>query len=300
MPTKECPTLQVPSPHNWRTSDQDEINRRRVRAQSEQFRILNASPEHPIFSNFKVGSGSGLTYLVEIRDVANRQFACECVDFSINGLGTCKHVEAVLLHLEARYKKLFQAACRKGSTRLDVVPDSSGGLLKLIGSTAEVPNRLRKWFGSDGVHRNGPLHETVAALEELKATALPQLRLSQELDPWLESRRRSEERIQLRREYEQKVQSGEWPAQETKVPLFPYQREGMLHLAFTERALLADEMGLGKTIQAIAACALLQRLGKAARVLVVTPASLKTEWEDQIQRFTELKYQLVFGGRTAR
>ena len=74
----------------------------------------------------------------------------------------------------------------------------------------------------------------------------------------------------------------------------------MLHLAFTERALLADEMGLGKTIQAIAACALLRRLGLASRVLVVTPASLKTEWEEQIQRFTDLPYQLVFGGRGPR
>ena len=113
-------------------------------------------------------------------------------------------------------------------------------------------------------------------------------------------RRRAEERKQLRRDYELKVQSGEWPAHETKVPLFPYQREGMLHLAFTERALLADEMGLGKTIQAIAACALLHRLGQADRVLVVTPASLKTEWEEQIQRFTDLPYQLVFGMRTRR
>jgi len=88
--------------------------------------------------------------------------------------------------------------------------------------------------------------------------------------------------------------------QETKAPLYPYQREGMLHLAFTERALLADEMGLGKTIQAIAACALLHRLGKATRALVVTPASLKTEWEDQVQRFTSLPYQLIFGLRHQR
>src|SRR4030095_15413516 len=80
----------------------------------------------------------------------------------------------------------------------------------------------------------------------------------------------------------------------------PYQREGMLHLAFKERALLADEMGLGKTIQAIAACALLRRLGQARRVLVVTPASLKTEWEEQIQNFSDLSYQLVFGPRFAR
>ena len=74
----------------------------------------------------------------------------------------------------------------------------------------------------------------------------------------------------------------------------------MLHLAFTERALLADEMGLGKTIQAIAACALLHRLGNAQRVLVVTPASLKTEWEEQIQKFTTLPYRLVFGSRQHR
>src|SRR4030095_3433167 len=115
-----------------------------------------------------------------------------------------------------------------------------------------------------------------------------------------EARRRQEERRRLRREYEQKVQNGEWPISETKVPLFPYQREGMLHLAFTERALLADEMGLGKTIQAIAACALLERLGQARRVLVVTPASLKTEWEEKIQRFTSLPYQLVFGAPARR
>ena len=73
-----------------------------------------------------------------------------------------------------------------------------------------------------------------------------------------------------------------------------------MHLAFNERALLADEMGLGKTIQAIAACALLHRMGKAGRVLVVTPASLKSEWEEQIQRFTGLSYRLGFGPHRER
>jgi SNF2 family DNA or RNA helicase len=104
----------------------------------------------------------------------------------------------------------------------------------------------------------------------------------------------------LRKDYEHRVQAGSWPAQETTVPLFPYQREGMLHLAFNERALLADEMGLGKSIQAIAACALLHRLNRARRVLIVTPASLKSEWEEQIRRFTPLAYQIVFVGPKAR
>ena len=101
-------------------------------------------------------------------------------------------------------------------------------------------------------------------MEEIRKARIPYLRISQQVAPWLQARQQIEERKVLLREYEQKVQSGEWPAQETLAPLYPYQREGMLHLAFKERALLADEMGLGKTIQAIAACALLQRLGKAS------------------------------------
>ena len=83
-------------------------------------------------------------------------------------------------------------------------------------------------------------------------------------------------------------------------PLLPYQREGMLHLAFGERALLADEMGLGKTVQAIAACELLARRKGIERVLVVCPASLKAEWEEQIARFTERAARSVFGPRPAR
>ena len=75
-------------------------------------------------------------------------------------------------------------------------------------------------------------------------------------------------------------------------PLLPYQREGMLHLAFGERALLADEMGLGKTVQAIAACELLARRKGIERVLVVCPASLKAEWEEQIARFTDRPAQV--------
>ena len=290
----------VPSLHNWRTTDDDEINRRRERARTEEFKITNATPAHPIFSNFQVKSGSGLTYAVEVRDLGQRQFACQCVDFRINGLGTCKHVEAVLLWLQARHARLFAEATRDGSTRLDVLPDALHDTLRLVNGHGPLPAALREWFGSDGRLIESPPEAAAEALRHLAANQLPQLRVSQELEPWLEARAQAAERKELRRQYELKVQSGEWPAHETKVPLFPYQREGMLHLAFTERALLADEMGLGKTIQAIAACALLQRMDKARQVLVVTPASLKSEWEEQIQRFTALPYQLVFGSRSRR
>ncbi len=292
--------IEVPSPHDWRTTDADEINRRRLRAREESFRITNADPAHPIFSNFRVQSASGMTYSVEVRDLRQRHFACDCVDFRINGLGTCKHVEAVLLHLEARFRQLFTRVRQSGSTRIEVGVDSATDSLRVLNEQETLPRAVRRWFDSEGRLANGSPESALAALQQLRESELPQIRISQDVTPWVENRRRVAERKQLRHEYELKVQSGEWPAHETKMPLFPYQREGMLHLAFAERALLADEMGLGKTIQAIAACALLKRLGKAQRALVVTPASLKTEWEEQIQRFTELTYQLVFGARPQR
>jgi len=292
--------IKLPPAHDWHTTDTDEINKRRQRARDESFVISNADASHPIFSNFRVKSGSGLSYSVEVRDVRKRHVACDCVDFRINGLGTCKHVEAVLLNLAARFRNLFKAAQQNGSTRIEVVVDHAADTLRVMNGHGELPRALDKWFGADGTLANGSPENALTALQQLREADFPRIRISQEIEPWLENRRRAAERKQLRHEYELKVQSGEWPAHETSVPLFPYQREGMLHLAFTERALLADEMGLGKTIQAIAACALLRRLGKARRVLVVTPASLKTEWEEQIQRFTSLNYQIVFGSKVQR
>jgi superfamily II DNA or RNA helicase len=287
----------LPAIHNWRTTDEDEVARRRQRAQTESLRVRNLDSRFPIFSNFAVKSESGLTYSVEIRSLSQRRFSCNCVDFRINALGTCKHVEATLLYLESRYRRLYSAALKNGTPRLDIVPDPASGLLRIEDSGCKTPPALSRLVDSKGVLKMDDPEEAVAWLRRAN---ISNVRISQEVAPWLEARRREQERKSAFREYEQKVQSGEWPVQETLVPLFPYQRDGMRHLAFNERALLADEMGLGKTIQAIAACALLHRLGRASRALVVTPASLKTEWEEQIQRFTNLPYQLIYGPRGRR
>ncbi len=288
---------------DWRTTDREEIERRRQRARTEAPRVENRdrSGRFPVFSNFLVHSPSGVTYEVEIRDVARRQFACGCVDFRVNGLGTCKHVEAVLLRLEAERAGEFTAAAEKGSPRIDLVVDHAGQTLRVARGLERLPRALRRWFDATGGRlQPDALPGMVLEVWAQMAAELPELRISQEIGPWLECRRRDAEAVALRRTYEQAVQSGRWPAQETRRPLYPYQREGMLHLACAERALLADEMGLGKTVQAVAACALLHRLGRARRALIVTPASLKGEWEEAIAEFTTLRAQVVSGDAVAR
>ena len=292
--------IQLPHATDWRTTDQDEINRRILRAREEQPPIRNLHPRHAIFSNFEVKSRSGLAYEVEVRDLAQRHFGCTCTDFQVNGLGTCKHVEAVLLGLQAKSKKAFAAARTSGSPRIDIVPDPERQALVVERNLAALPRSLRRWFDAAGRLPAGSAAEFRAALATLDGDEAGRVRLSVTVAPWLDALRIAEEKRRLRREYEQKVHAGEYPAHETLVPLYPYQREGMLHLAFTGRALLADEMGLGKTIQAIAACALLHRMGAAQRVLVVTPASLKTEWEEQIRQFTALPLQIVYGNKAQR
>jgi hypothetical protein len=285
-----------PSSRDWRTTDEDERNRRRLRAREEKFTIRNLRTDWPVFSNFQISSRSGMAYTVEIRDITGRRFSCTCTDFLKNGLGTCKHVEAVLLHLGAARPRLYRTAREQGSSLIEVTLDNNGDTLRVERNLKRLPASLRDLFDGNGTL----IAEPESAVEKLQLLTRKDLRLSQEIDLWLQDRARSSERQRLRRDYEQKVQSREYPQHETTVPLYPYQRQGMLHLAFTERALLADEMGLGKTIQAIAACALLHRLGTVKRALIVTPASLKTEWEEQIGRFTGLPLKVVYGARRQR
>jgi len=290
----------LPAQQDWRTTDEQEITRRQLRALEQPPAIRNLTPKHGIFSNFELTSpDSGLTYYVEIRDLAGRDFHSTSPDFAHNGLGTCKHTEAVLFHLQKRFPGLYKKAVKEGSGRCDLIEDIATNTLRLIHpANADLPRKFRLNFDKKGLLKPGKnLLKVLAMADE---TTDPNFRLCQSVAPFLEALANEREALQLRRDYEQRVQSGEYPPHETKLPLFPYQREGMLHLAFGERAMVADEMGLGKTPQGIAAAALLHRMGKATRCLVVTPASLKTEWEEQIAKFTDLPCEVVYGTRQQR
>jgi hypothetical protein len=290
-------TIKLPSKRDWRTTDEDEINRRRLRAIEEKFVIRNKNGLGKIYSDFSIRSGSGMQYDIELRDLKNEHWHCTCTDFLHNGLNTCKHIEALLLYLESRFPRLYIQAREKGSHFVDIVPSDSG-TLAIERNFRYCPPSVRQLFTPEGVLKKE--HGIEDACRIIESSRSKKIRISRQVHHSIENNRRAQEKIILRREYEQRVHEGIFPQNETNVPLYPYQRDGMLHLAFTGRALLADEMGLGKTIQAIAACALLKRIGKASRVLIVAPASLKGEWEEQIGVFTDIDKIVVFGGKRQR
>lgn len=66
--------------------------------------------------------------------------------------------------------------------------------------------------------------------------------------------------------------------------------------------LLGDLMGLGKTIQALAFSGYLKYndvpdLPRVKRVLIICPATLKMQWGQEIERFTNERYVMIDGGK---
>lgn len=69
------------------------------------------------------------------------------------------------------------------------------------------------------------------------------------------------------------------PKTKLKTELRPYQKTGAGFMLAVNRCINADEMGLGKTIQALMYCE-----EKKTKALIVCPASLKLNWQDEIRK----------------
>ena len=294
----------------WRTSDEDEIGLRRWRGSTEIQDVVALNPDRGFFGEFRVCSASQSGYDVEIRSLEGSTNSCGCIDHRVNALGTCKHVEGVLAALRRGKARAFRAAAAAGSPRIEIFLDRRGEAAPAIAwpvgvdetQLAATRGWLRSWLNADGTMTAVPdrIEELLAAFAQAPPAVRTNVRVSRHFAPWLERARRERERIEAAAAFTAEVAAGHETLDVLTHPLLPYQRAGAMHLAFGERALLADDMGLGKTIQAIAGCELLARRKGIERVLVVCPASLKAEWEEQIGRFSARSTRLVFGSRAQR
>jgi superfamily II DNA or RNA helicase len=264
------------------------------RAHSEPFEVR--PPAGCVDGTWRVASGSGGVYLVDIPDGSGGSDACTCPDFIENDLGTCKHLEAVrrILCSQPRYVKAFRALPQTPNRPTLAVDPGDGLSLKLLGPWTKAllrrhglhlepeQNRVEVREGRSLRTENGDvriLHAVPAALHRQRARA--------------EGRARTEA-------LQHALDTGQVQVDLLKHPLFPYQLDGVAHLLSAGRALLADDMGCGKTVQAIAACEVLRARGEAKRVVVVTMASLKHQWAAEIDRYAGARAVVVGGCGASR
>jgi superfamily II DNA or RNA helicase len=270
----------------------------------EQSFALENLGNRKAFSDFHVTNPeSKKTYRVTIRGTHIGDNTCTCPDFATNTLGTCKHIEFTLATLERRktaradlkagYRpSRGEVFLRYGSQReVCFIPPSaaSAAYRKLAGRFFDPEGRLRP--------------DLIADFDEFLAASTfhdPELRVDDDVRLYLAERRDADERLRRVDEAFPKGARSAAFKDVLKVPLYDYQREGVLFAARAGRCLIGDEMGLGKTAQAIATAEVMAKLFGVERVLVICPTSLKHQWKNEIGRFTSRPAGVIEGMKLKR
>ena len=271
---------------------------RQERAKAEEMKVESVDPSTP-WTDYKLTSAmSGKTYRVALRGSELGESYCSCPDFRTNTLGTCKHI----LHALAKVRRRLGAERMKLPYRRDSISVALhyGEELelrvllpkKLDEETSTIIERLRD-HAIDDVHdllkrirhleRAGQRVTIYPDAEEYIQQALFQEQVSERVA----AIRRNSATHSLRTEL-------------LHTELLPYQLEGIAFAVGAGRAILADEMGLGKTIQGVGVAELFAREAEIKKVLVVCPASLKSQWRSEIERFSGRSVQLVGGASAER
>ena len=274
------------------------LSEREKRAKEEKFKLKSSDGDSPWTDYTITSATSGKSYRVALRGEERGISYCSCPDFRTNTLGTCKHV----MHALHRVRTKFDARQRrKPPVRTELsVHLAYGEQLKLrIG----LPKRL----GEEAERIIRPLadrdvtdvHDLLKRLNRLEAAGQPvtvypdaeeyiQQRLFQDrMQSLVADIRRDPARHVLRKEL-------------LKTELLPYQLDGIAFAAGAGRAVLADDMGLGKTIQGVGVAELLAREAGIRKVLVICPTSLKSQWRNEITRFSDRSVQLILGHAAER
>ena len=284
---------------SWKTTDDYEIELRRRRMKEEQMSVTPVTAGRNQFKDYLISRMDGdyrIEYRVELRSLTEQINTCTCPDFRKNFLGTCKHIEKV--------KAQLSGAKTAASPYVEIFMDRSPWRpLARIPEKSAAAGFMHRYLAVNGEFKTpeaDTLQVLLRDLEQADETLRAGIRISSEVRKYVCRQLEKKQAVQWREEYRRQFSESNGQAPFLRHALYDYQIEGMLHLAFSGRALLADEMGLGKTVQAIAAAALLKECFAVKRVLVVTPASLKSEWEEQIRKFTALTAETVYGPRKQR
>ncbi|HUE73758.1 MAG TPA: DEAD/DEAH box helicase [Pirellulaceae bacterium] len=274
------------------------LDERAERARAEKMKVAAANPDQP-WTDYNITSTlSGKTYRVALRGTQPGDSYCSCPDFRTNTLGTCKHI----LHVLAKAKRKFtpQQLGRKSQPKQLAVHLRYGREVTLqIEVPPRLPDEVQKIIAPlvDRPIENIP--DLLARAAKLEALG-EQVVIYPDAEEFIQKRLNQQRLARLVAEIRKDPQNHPLRTSLVKVPLLPYQLDGIAFAAGAGRAVLADDMGLGKTIQGVGLAELLARNADIKKVLVVCPASLKSQWRSEIRRFCDRDVQLVVGKTAER
>src|SRR6266853_355338 len=276
---------------------EQQISARRERAHGSIVRILTR-PDGNLYGDYSVRSASNRTYRVAMRGPGLFDNYCSCPVFSVNTLGTCKHIEALLARLRKRRgKALDREVFNRARASLSLhYGDTLNVRLRLpLSPSAALQALAQAYFNDRGLLKSSRLRDFGKLMDELRK-ADDQAVIYTDVLNYVDR----ENEIAEGRETEKKLLAKHGRGRDPlagllKTSLLSYQVRGAIFAACRGRVILADDMGLGKTVQALAATEFLRRSRGIQRVLIVAPASVKYQWKKEIEKFTGLDAQVIEG-----
>ncbi len=241
---------------------------------------------------------SGKTWRVSLRGFEPGQSYCSCPDFRTNHLGTCKHILYTCHKIKKRFRQPeLERPYQRTTLSLRVDYGPTIGLQFNLPSEddGEILNVVGK-FGSQSTQNAEEVVNRIARLERAGYPVHVYPDAEELIDQRLQQNRLSRFAQQIR------DNPADHPLRQQllQAELLPYQMDGIAFAVGTGRAVLADDMGLGKTIQGIGVAELLARQVDIKRVLVVCPASVKSQWRAEINCFCDRTSQVVLGSAPER
>ncbi len=241
-----------------------------------------------IYGDHIVTNENGAKYKVFLRDFENETGYSNSPDAAINKLGTTKHIMYVFKQLKENtqlYKRL-RKTCPFLEIYLDPLNDYRITWFYPHSLPVEAAQLITKYFGDQTYIEDENLDAFAGIYNELELFSNVMIRpeVLQKIE-----RRWEEKSLEIIRERYKPDFSG------IKADLFDYQKEGIQFATTRKSAIIADEMGLGKTIQAIGTALEKKELFGFSRMLVVCPASLKSQWQSEIEKFSDETAVLVQG-----
>ena len=290
----------------WELLSEDALESRALaererRASEEKMTVKSADSTTPWTDYLVASAASGKTYRVALRGRERGQSYCSCPDFRKNALGTCKHVFKVQASTRRKFGP-HGATAKWVPDRIAVFARYDGDLRLGLEAPARVASAAKAIVGSwrerfaREPHQLIEMFEVVRRLSHLGEDVLVYPDAEEFLGQAMHRHRMSALVAEIRRD----PRAHSLRRDLLKLELLPYQLDGIAFAAGAGRAVLADEMGLGKTIQGVGVAELLARQAGIGRVLVVCPASLKSQWRAEIGRFCGRSVQLVSGKSAER
>jgi len=184
---------------------------------------------------------TGYIYKVAFRGIDSPWNYCSCPDFKTNQLGTCKHIEAVQLHLGKQrkipakelippYTSVYLSYRGERDVRIRIGSDNREAFTKLAS----------RYFNEEGMLEESNFSRFYDFLQEAKQIDDTFRCYDDALDFIIEKRATLYRNQVLDNTYPDGKLSGLLRAR-----LYPYQEEGILFAVRKGRSIIADEMGLG-------------------------------------------------------